>query len=152
MEHYDLDVKYVAASGNDMITALLAGNLDVALQSENKANGYVENGDLKGLVNNSVNDGSEHAALNEIDTYKDLGLEEIAFHAPMYVIGPGNMDEALVQKINEVLCTVEADKESQERWGKMSSTFIARDVKTIREEVASLDADVAQIYKSNWNF
>ena len=147
MEHYDLDVKYVAASGNDMITALLAGNLDVALQSENKANGYVENGDLKGLVNNSVNDGSEHAALNEIDTYKDLGLEEIAFHAPMYVIGPGNMDEALVQKINEVLCTVEADKESQERWGKMSSTFIARDVKTIREEVASLDADVAQIYK-----
>lgn len=147
MEHYDLDVKYVAASGNDMITALLAGNLDVALQSENKANGYVENGDLKGLVNNSLNDGSEFAALDEIDTYKDLGLEEIAFRAPMYVLGPGNMDEALVQKINEVLCTVEADAESQERWAKMASTFIARDVATIREEVASLDADVVQIYK-----
>ena len=102
MEHYDLDVKYVASSGNDTVTALLAGNLDVALQSENKANGYVENGDLKGLVNNSLNDGSEFAALNDIDTYKDLGLEEIAFRAPMYVIGPGNMDEALVAKINGI--------------------------------------------------
>ncbi|MBS6644162.1 MAG: hypothetical protein KH366_11345 [Clostridiaceae bacterium] len=148
MEYYDLDVKYVAASGNDMITALLAGNLDVALQSENKANGYVENGDLKGLVNNSLNDGSEFAALDGIDTYKDLGLEEIAFRAPMYVVGPGNMDEALVQKINEVICSVEPDTESQERWGKMASSFIARDVAAIREEVVSLDADVAQIYKN----
>ena len=128
MEHYGLDVKYVAASGNDMITALLAGNLDVALQTENNANGYVENGDLKGLVNNSIYDESAYAALNEIDTYKDLGLEDIAFDAPMYIIGPGNMDEALVQKINEVICSVEADTESQERWAKMSSTFIARDV------------------------
>lgn len=146
MEYYGLDVKYVAASGNDMITALLAGNLDVALQSENKANGYVENGDLKGLVNNSLNDGSEFAALDGIDTYKDLGLEEISFRAPMYVLGPGGMDEALVEKINEVICSVEGDGESQERWAKMASTFIARDVATIRSEVESLDADVRKIY------
>lgn len=149
MEHYGLDVKYVVTSGNDTITALLAGNLDVALQSENKAAGYVESGDLKGLVNNSANDGSEFEVLNDIDTYKDLGLLDIVFRAPMYVIGPGNMDEAVVHKINEVFNTVESDAESQERWSKMASSYIARDVETIRSEVESLDRDVAQIYPGN---
>lgn len=142
---YDVDVKYVILSGNDLVTALLAGNVDVGLQSDNKAEQYIAAGDLKGLVNNThMEDGmGEHT--KDIDTYYDLDMLDIAFRAPMYLVGPGNMDPALVERINEVFNGVVNDKDCMDRWAAMNSTYEPRTVEEIQAEVASMDADVEKV-------
>lgn len=149
MEHYGLDVKYVVVSGNDTVTALLAGNLDVGLQNSNQASGYIENGDLKGLVNNTWMSKEDVAkdfpALADVDTYETLDLLDIAFTAPMYIAGPGKMDPALVQKINEEVCAVADDPESVERWASMKSVLNPCSVEEIQQMVADMDKDVAQV-------
>lgn len=143
--YYDLDVKFVILSGSDLVTALLAGNVDVGLQSENVAAQYIENGDLKGLVNNTHMEDGMSEATKDIDTYYDLGLTEIAFMAPMYVIGPAGMSDELCNAINAAFNGVVNDEESMERWAGMNSTYVAKSVEQIRAEVASTDADVAKV-------
>ncbi len=149
MEHYGLDVKYVVVSGNDTVTALLAGNLDAGLQNSNQASGYIENGDLKGLVNNtwmSKEDAAkEFPSLADVDTYETLDLLDIAFTAPMYIAGPGKMDSAVVQKINEEVCAVANDSESVERWAAMKSVLKPCSVEEIQKQVADMDEDVARV-------
>lgn len=149
MEHYGLDVKYVVVSGNDTVTSLLAGNLDVGLQNSNQASGYIENGDLKGLVNNTwmkkEDVAKDFPALADVDTYDTLGLLDIAFTAPMYIAGPGKMDPALVQKINEEVCAIADDPESVERWASMKSVLNPCSVEEIQKRVEDMDADVAKV-------
>ena len=144
MKH-DLDVKFVILSGNDLVTALLAGNVDVGLQSENKAAQYIENGDLKGLFNNTHMEDGMSEVTKDIETYYDLGLLDIAFRAPMYVIAPGKMDPALAQKICDVMNEVEQDQASEERWAQMNSWYYAKSLDQIRAEVQSTDEDCAKV-------
>ena len=134
-------VKLVIASGNELVTGLLNGSINVGLQSENKAAQYIEAGQLKGLFNNTHMEEGMTESTKNIDTYYDLGLLDIAFRAPMYIIAPGNMDEALAQKICSVINEVEKDDATQQKWAKMNSWFYAKSLEQIRSEVKSTDED-----------
>ena len=84
-------------------------------------------------------------ALADVDTYETLGLDEIAFTAPMYIAGPGKMDPALVQKINEEVNAIADDQESVERWASMKSVLNPCSVEEIQQKVADMDKDIAKV-------
>ena len=105
----DTDVRFAQASNNELVVGLLADSIDVGLLAEGTSGQHIVEGKLKGLANNSLvrdyytNPEEVCKALDAVPNYKDLGLEEIAMDAPMFVLAPAGMDSELQQLICDTI-------------------------------------------------
>lgn len=140
-------VKMVYASSTEIPVGLLGGSIDVAVVAGRTAVQYLQGGQFVALAHFIDDYKGNDAVLKDIPDLTDLGAAHLYSTFPMYTIGPANMDPALVKKINDAFNDVVKDAEAVDRWDKMMSEYLPRDVKTIQTEIKEMDDLIKSIYK-----
>lgn len=103
------ELKLVAGgSDTEKLINLEGGNLDVVILSASTANPYVESGDIKVLA--AITDGEN----DKYSTTAEQGFD-IAWDNGMFLLGPADMDPALVEEINSALMSIVSDSEAAEQ-------------------------------------
>ena len=150
----DSNVRFVQSSNDELTTGLLNGSINVGVQGEALAAQLIAEGKIKGLANNSLvrayqSNGEEITKiLDEIPNYKDLGLEDIAMDAPMFVLGPAGMDPALQQMISDTINTYADDASYMDQAVALgrNSTFIRWDLQDLIKELKRCDEFIYDVY------
>lgn len=132
-------VKMVYATSTELAISLLGKQIDVAVMSGINSVQYIESGELVGLIHYIPEYKGSDKVLKQIPTLTDINAVELYSAYPMYIVGPGNMDKALVDKINATIAGAASEKEFVDRWDKMKSEYVHRDAATIQQEVKKSD-------------
>lgn len=128
-----------AGSETDRITALLGGNLDVAVISSNAAVQYAETGDMRILA--SASD-ARHELYPDIPTCSELGFENTVFDTTLFIFGPKDMDPALVEAMNAEMRAAADNDFVQEYLTNTGSKLAMYDVEQTNEYMKQLDASI----------
>ena len=149
LDHFNLSdkVKFVYAPGSEIPIGILGGSIDATVQSGHSAMPYLEDGSYRGLLHTMVSYEGSNPLLKDLPTYGDIGCPELYAYFPMYIIGPGNMDPALVEKINSVIAGAADSQDQVDRWNKMFTAFVPKKPDVIRAEVVKMDANIESVYK-----
>ena len=129
-------VRWISGTNNDISTGLLGGSINVGMLTETAGPQFMVEGKLKGLlysnvVRNYAGKPEVVAALDAIptvaDIYGDAKAPELTCAWPMAFAGPGGMDEALADKICEVVSSIVDSPEYMERVKALGGTNTFQD-------------------------
>ncbi len=119
-ERAQLNARFVDAGGQaDTIISLLGGNIDACFIGADAAAQYAEAGDMICL---GLCDSERSSFVPDVPTFTELGYD-VVFKPTMIVLGPANMDPALVEQINAVFAKIAEDPETLEALGKMNMGY-----------------------------
>ncbi len=149
-------VRWISGTNNDISTGLLGGNIDIGMLTETAGPQYIHEGDLKGLIYSNwlrnYADNEVKPVLDAIDTVADIyGDEEapsLCCAWPMALAGPAGMDEALCDKIAEVVNGIVDSEEFMQRVRDLggTNTFQAFTREEMREMMDHVDEQVRAFY------
>lgn len=141
----DIDVKFVDAGGQaDTIVSLLGGNIDACFISADAASQYQQSGDMIPLA---TCDSERSDYLPEVPTLSESGYD-VVFKPTMVLLGPGNMDQALVDEINKTFDAMAEDEETVTAYGNMNQSYTpcsATDAKKIWEDHCATIKEVCEL-------
>ena len=129
-------VRWISGTNNDISTGLLGGNINVGMLTETAGPQFMVEGKLKGLlysnvVRNYAGKPEVVAALDAIPTvaeiYGDAKAPELTCAWPMAFCGPAGMDEALADKICEVVSSIVESEEYMQRVKDLGGTNTFQD-------------------------
>jgi tripartite-type tricarboxylate transporter receptor subunit TctC len=113
----EIDLKLVEAGGEtDRLAALQGGFLDIAVVSAKAAIEYEAAGKIKVLA--AITDGEDP----RYPTTASLGYDQVVWDVGMFILGPKDMDPALVDTINAELGKLLDDSESVEQISNLGGT------------------------------
>lgn len=153
-------VRYVSGAFNDAIVNVLGGNVNVIIGEAGSSYGYIEDGSCKGIINCVAPDFDPATAYNDdqlkiitaiptladvygADTAKDINIE-----MRQVVVGPPDMDPALVEKIANAINGIADDTgEYAERIEGVGAptAFFTWPADELQEYFVDLDAKLAEI-------
>ena len=150
LKQFDLEdnVKLVYSSNSEIPIGMLGGSIDAAVLSGFSAMQYLQDGSFIALMHTIDEYTGNSPLFVDLPTYTDLGCPELYSAFPMYMIGPGNMDEALVNRINSLMAGAASTDEYVERWDKMHSIYVPKSPEEIREMIMIMDKNIEQVYKN----
>ena len=129
-------VRWISGTNNDISTGLLGGSINVGMLTETAGPQFMVEGKLKGLLYSNVTRNYAGApevvaALDAIptvaDIYGDEKAPDLTCAWPMALAGPAGMDEALADKICEVVNTIVDSPEYMERVKALGGTNTFQD-------------------------
>ncbi len=149
LKQFDLEdkVKLVYSGNSEIPIGMLGGSIDAAVLSGLSAMQYLQDGSFIALMHTIDEYNGSNPLFVDLPTYTDLGCPELYSAFPMYLVGPGNMDPELVNKINSMLTDAASIDKYVERWDKMHSIYIPKSPEEIREMVARMDKNIEKVYK-----
>ena len=150
-------VRWISGTNNDISTGLLGGSINVGMLTETAGPQFMVEGKLKGLlysnvVRNYAGKPEVVAALDAIptvaDIYGDAKAPELTCAWPMAFAGPGGMDEALADKICEVVSSIVDSPEYMERVKGLGGTNTFQDFTRaeMREMMDRVDAQCKSFF------
>jgi putative tricarboxylic transport membrane protein len=107
-----INLKFVEAGPDtEKLTALVGKNIDLCFVNPNQARQYVQSGRgvALGMIPRNEKD-SRSSVLPDIPTFPEQGLN-FSFTSLIFVLGPKNMDSALVKKIHDYYAAASKDEE-----------------------------------------
>lgn len=129
----DVDVRIVdVGTESDRIASLLGGHVDVVPMSVGNAQQYVESGDINVLA--VLNDERDPLA-PDWPTAAEQGVN-IHFPLVFTLHGPGGLDDAIAQMLNEALQAAGQDSEFQESIARVRQHLDLRSVEETAQYVA----------------
>lgn len=152
-------VRWISGTNNDVTTGLVGGTIDIGMLTETAGPQFIVEGKLKGLiysnfVRNYAGSPEVVAALDAIDTVADIYGEEKAPDLccawPMALCGPAGMDEALADKISQVMNSIVESPEYMERVKALGGTNTYQDFSRaeMREMMDKVDEQVRSFYEN----
>ena len=129
-------VRWISGTNNDISTGLLGGSINVGMLTETAGPQFMAEGKLKGLlysnvVRNYAGKPEVVAALDSVPTvaeiYGDAKAPELTCAWPMAFCGPAGMDEALADKICEVVSSIVDSPEYMQRVKDLGGTNTFQD-------------------------
>lgn len=139
-------VKLVYSPSTEIAIGLLGGSIDAAVVSGQSALQYLQDGSFIPLMHTIDKYTGNNPAFKGVPTYTDLGCPELYSAFPMYVVGPGNMNEDLVLKINQIMAGAASSADHVARWDKMHSIFIPKSPEDIRNEIKAMDDNIRSVF------
>ncbi len=128
-----------AGSETDRITALLGGNIEMAVLSANLGAQYEETGDMRVLATASTQRDPNYP---DYATCAELGYEGTVFAPAFFVFGPKDMDPELVEAMNAQIAATADDSYIQEYLKTSGSTLAMYDVEETNAYMAQLDSAI----------
>ena len=133
-----------AGSSADKITGILGGYIDVAFVSTPTGAGYVEAGDLIGLMTTTP----ERSTFNsEWPTSAELGYPDVKILTRTSWFVPKGMDAQLKEAINSACAGMETDADVEEQLGKLSIKYTHYSVEESENLVKESDELLKEGYK-----
>ncbi len=150
-------VRWISGTNNDISTGLLGGSINVGMLTETAGPQFMVEGKLKGLlysnvVRNYAGKPEVVAALDAIPTVADIYGEakapELTCAWPMAFCAPAGMDEALADKICEVVSSIVDSPEYMERVAALGGTNTFQDFTRaeMREMMDRVDEQCKSFY------
>lgn len=144
VQNFDIEVKYIEASGDDAKVGILGGLLDIGFFNQNVSEQYIGNGDYKALVSMSQERDTEK--LTDIPSYGELGLGHMVVPSYMILVGPKNMDEAVANKINALSLEFAGQTEPNAFIQQQGAVFVPRTRAEVQEVVDEMYDKIGQVY------
>lgn len=133
-----------AGSSADKITGILGGYIDVAFVSTPTGAGYVEAGDLIGLMTTTP----ERSSFNsEWPTSAELGYPDVKILTRTSWFVPKGMDPQLKEAINSAFAGMETDESVKEQLEKLSIKYTHYSIEESEELVKESDELLKEGYK-----
>lgn len=141
-------VAMVDAGGNsERLLSLLGGNIDFTFVSTSAASQYLEDKQIKvlGAVTGS---GERDPLYPDIASVTEEGLPSVKFGFDTMLLGPADMDPALVEAINGVFQDAMQSDTVVEQFKAMGNTMTPLDAAVSKSYVVESDKNIAELAKS----
>ncbi len=110
IDHFGLDVNLLYGATAELTTNMLGKRLDVMISSPASALQYFETGEWKPLIMDLTEDyKGDNAVLAKIQTYKDLGIEDLLISPPAALAVPAGTPQSVIDKITAFVLSAEGD-------------------------------------------
>lgn len=146
-----IEVKYVeAGSDTEKLTALVGNSIDACFVNANQAKQYIESGKAKALaVISNTAAGGRSEVLPDVPSFVEEGIDFSFQMLNVILVGPKNMDQELISKINGYYAAAARNGDVKATLGpagmEMEFLSVEEGQKTIREMQESINVVVEEL-------
>ncbi len=132
-----------AGSDTEKLTALVGGSIDAAMVNTNQAKQYVEAGKATVLaVVSKGENGGRSPVFPDVLSFAEQGYKSMFFNSIMFVIGPKDMDPAVVKEIGDYFASAAGNEEVVGILKKANMNFMAMDDAVAKDVLGKMASSI----------